>query len=299
MAINFKRNSKVYLVYSGSKYELDVLEDLEFSQTFTENSTSVKTLHSEDFFERATIVKANPANFSFTTPAIQQDDNKVAFDRLLDCNSFDLYIQSDADTFHLDNCVFTSGSFVIERSTELRITLSGQAEKLDRVGDGSYTIPGTNVARSSQRRYLRANIRSLVIGGTDIRPEVYSIAAELQNEVKWNGYTTVHDGIGVSSRTNAMFPSGFTVASKSFAGSIGRYLDGYESGRTLNFDTETTLRIRLGERISSQEYGFDFNMNKVAFTGRTTAEQVFTQHIDWRMTSNDTLTDRIKYLTTS
>ena len=224
MAINFKRNTKVYLVYSGSKYELDVLDDLDFSQTFTEKKTSVKTLHSEDFFEKSTIVKANPANFSFTTPAIQQDDNKVAFDRLLDCNSFDLYIQSDADTFHLDNCVFDSGSFVIERSTELRITLSGQAGKLDRVGDGSYTIPGTNVARSSQRRYLRSNIRALVIGGNDIRPEVYSIAAELQNDISWTGYTTVHDGIGVSSRTNAMFPSGFTVKNKTFAGAISRVM---------------------------------------------------------------------------
>ena len=299
MAINFKRNSKVYLVYSGSQYELDVREDLQFGQTFTENKVAVKTLHSEDFFDSSTIVKANPATFGFTTPAIQQDDNKVAFDRLLDCNSFDLYIQSDADTFHLDNCVFTSGSFVIERSTELRITLSGEAEKLDRVGDGSYSIPGTVVARSSQRRFLRADIRSLVLGGSDIRPEVYNISAELQNDINWTDYTTVHDGLSVSSRTNAMYPSGFTVKGKTFAGSIGRYLDGYESNNTLNFNTETTLRIRLGERINSQEYGFDFNLNKVSFTGRTTAEQIFTQHIDWRMTSNDTLTDRIKYLTTS
>lgn len=282
---------------TGTRYELEVYPDLEFSQTFTETTTSVKTLHSQNFFESSTIVKANPANFNFTLPVLQEDDQKIAFSRLLDCSSFDLFIQSDESTFHLDNCVFTNGSFVIERSTELKLTLSGQAEKLNRVGDGYMVIPGTNVARASTTRYLRPLETTITLDSVDISSEVFNVSAELQNEIQWTGYETVHKGIEVTGRANAMYPTGFTISKKSFAGSIGRYLEDGAQSRFLNFDKEVPLRIKAGETISSSFYGFDFNMNTASFTGRSTAEEVFTEHFDWRMTSNSTLTTLINYNT--
>lgn len=282
---------------TGTRYELEVYPDLEFSQTFTETTTSVKTLHSQNFFESSTIVKANPANFNFTLPVLQEDDQKIAFSRLLDCSSFDLFIQSDESTFHLDNCVFTNGSFVIERSTELRLTLSGQAEKLNRVGDGYMVIPGTNVARASTTRYLRPLETTITLDSIDISSEVFNVSAELQNDIEWTGYETVHKGREVTGRANAMYPTGFTISKKSFAGSIGRYLEDGAQSRFLNFDKEVPLRIKAGETISSSFYGFDFNMNTASFTGRSTAEEVFTEHFDWRMTSNSTLTTLINYNT--
>ena len=282
---------------TGTRYELDVLPDLSFGQTFTEKSTSVKTLHSEDFFEASTIVKANPANFNFSIPLLQQNDNKIAFSRLLDCASFDLFIQADESTFHLDNCVFTNGSFVIERSTELKLALSGQAEKLSRLGDKHTVIPGTNVARSSSRHFLRPLENTITFDSVDISSEVFSVSAELQNEISWNKYETVHSGINVSDRTNAMYPSGFTIGKKSFAGSIGRYLEDGSQTRFLNFDSDFPLRIKSGETISGTFYGLDFNMNSCSFTSRMTPEVVFTEHFDWRMTSNNTLTTLINYTT--
>jgi hypothetical protein len=283
---------------SGTRYELDVLPDLSFGQTFNEKSTSVKTLHSQDFFEASTIVKANPASFNFTMPLLQQNDNKVAFSRLLDCASFDLYIQSDESTFHLDNCVFTNGSFVIERSTELKLALSGQAEKLSRVGDGSYTLPGSASPRAASRRFLRPLENTITFNSVDdISSEVFNVSAELQNEISWTKYETVHSGIDVSSRTNAMYPSGFTIGKKSFAGSIGRYLEDGSQTRFLNFDSDFALRIEIGETISGTFYGLDFNMNSCSFTSRMTPEVVFTEHFDWRMTSNNTLTTLINYNT--
>ena len=123
------------------------------------------------------------------------------------------------------------------------------------------------------------------------------MSAELQNEIKWNRYETVHDGISVTSRTNAMYPSGFTIGKKTFAGSIGRYLEDGSQTRFLNFDTDVPLRIKSGETISSTFYGFDFNMTAASFTSRTTPEEVFTEHFDWRMTSNATLSSIINYNT--
>lgn len=287
----------VYLNTADAGYELDVLQDLSFGQTFSETTTSVKTLHSEDFFEASSIVKANPADFTFTTPLLQESDNKIAFSRLLDCANFDLYIQSDESTFHLDNCVFTNGSFVIERSTELRLSLSGQAEKLTRIGSQEFAIPGGNYTRASSRRYLQPLDNTITLNSADISTEVFAVSAELQNEVSWNKYETVHAGIDVSSRANAMYPSGFTVSKKTFAGSIGRYLKDGSQTRFLNFDTSTPLRIKMGETISSAFYGIDFNMDTCSFTSRMTPDAVFTEHFDWRLTSNSTLSTLINYNT--
>ena len=57
---NFRRTTKVYLVQGVSNTEKLMMC---FSQTFTEK-LSVKTIHDDFNFERSTIVKANPANFS-------------------------------------------------------------------------------------------------------------------------------------------------------------------------------------------------------------------------------------------
>ena len=123
------------------------------------------------------------------------------------------------------------------------------------------------------------------------------MSAELQNQVQWTGYETVHKGINVTSNTNAMYPSGFTVQKKTFGGSIGRYLEDGSQSRFLNFDTSTALRIKCGETISSTFYGFDFNMDACSFTGRMTSEVVFTEHFDWRLTSNSALSTLINYTT--
>jgi len=297
MSFNFKKETKVYLVYSGNRYELDIQDDLSFGQTFTEESTSVKTLHSQNFFERSTIVKANPANFAFTMPLLQENDLKVVFDRLLDYQTFDLYIQSNESTFYLEKCVLTNGTFVIERSTHLRLTLSGEAKKLSRIGDNSYSVPGTEVVRSSTRRYLMCSEISVSLDSVNITPGVYSISVELQNQVDWNGYTTVHAGLSVSDRSNAMYPENFTLDKRAFAGSIGRYLQNGAENTFLNFDKNVTLRILAGERISNNLFGFDLNMNACSLTTRVTADQVFTQNLDWRLTSNTTLSNILLYNT--
>lgn len=298
MPFNFKKQSRVYLVYLGNRYELDVEDDLSFGQTFTEESTSVKTLHEQNFFERSTIVKANPANFGFTMPILQESDLKVVFNRLLDFQIFDLYIQSGESTFKLDNCVLTNGTFVIERSTHLRLTLSGEAEKLTRIGDETYSIPGTPVARTSTRQVLMSTEVAVLLDGVSISNGIFNVSVELQNDIKWNEYTTVHSGLFVTDNSNAMYPSGFTVDKRTFAGSIGIYLENGADSKLLNFNKSIPIRIRAGQRmLNNIFYGFDFNMDECTFTDRVTADQVFTQHLDWRLTSNTTLSNMLFYYT--
>ena len=70
---NIKKQAKVYLNTGGTFYELEVTPELSFSQTFSDTSSEVRTLHdTEAFFEKSTITKANPANFEFTILIIRQ-----------------------------------------------------------------------------------------------------------------------------------------------------------------------------------------------------------------------------------
>ena len=89
---NFKREAQVFIVTGGLRYRLDV-QDISFSQTFSEESYPVRTLHAQNnVFEASNITKANAANFSLTVSAITEADFIVVRDRLLDYASFDLFI---------------------------------------------------------------------------------------------------------------------------------------------------------------------------------------------------------------
>ena len=98
---NFLRESEVYLVYGGNQYRVDVYPNMSCSQTFTEESYPVKTLHNQSLmFEGSSIARANPANFDFTIPSLRENDLDIVLDLLLDYDTslgqqliktFDLY----------------------------------------------------------------------------------------------------------------------------------------------------------------------------------------------------------------
>ena len=284
---NIKKQTKVYLVYSGNRYELEVSPDVSFGQTFTDTTKSVKTLHSQDFFEKSNIKKANPANFEFTIPIFKENDIEVVHDRLLDCATFDLYISTQQDVFKLEKAVITNGTYGIERSTPLTLTVSGQASKLSKVGTfGSYTVPGPVQSSTANRTYLRTTEITNTLNSADISSETISINAELQNDIQWTPYTTVQGGISATSRSNAEFPENFTIGKKTFSGTIVRYLCDTNNSLVNDFDETATLRIKAGQTIGGSFFGFDFNMPACSFTNRSAVSEIFTQSYDWKLTDN-------------
>ena len=292
----FKKESSVYLVYQGLKYKLEVSPDLTFSQTFTEESSSVKTLHTQNFFERATIKKANPANFAFKIPVFKENDIEVVHDRLLDCNTFDLYISTTEEVFKLEKAVITNGTYEIEKSTPLSLSVSGEASELSRMGPpGSYTIPGTLQSITAGRTYLQSSEIEVSLNAVNISTEVYSLSVELQNEVSWNPNNTIHSSLNTTNATNIIYPLNFTVSKKILAGSVGRYITDSNDTFVQNFDESRSLVIKVGQRIGGTLYGFTFNMPTVSVTNRMTPSEVYTQNYDWRLTSNQALTTTITY----
>jgi hypothetical protein len=299
-SFNFLKQAQLYLVHNNKQYNIDV-EEISFSQTFASDSYSVKTLHSQDMFEGTVINKANPVNFSFTMPALREDDLSIVMDRLIDYNTVDLYISTQQDVFKIRYAVFTNGSFVIEKSRPLSLQVSGEASELSKVGvfgDSPSSIPGVIQTRSGSRTFNQVDYLQITLGSSNISTEVYTLAVELQNSIEWTPYVTVQGALGATSASNSMFPTAFSVDKRSLAGSIERYISDTNSGDLQNWSNDVALRIEAGQKVGSILYGFDINMAHCSFTNRANVGGVFTQNYDWSMNYNpSSLSDVINYST--
>ena len=290
---NFKQEAQVYVVSGGNRHRIDVT-DIEFSQTFSEDSYPVNTIHAQNnLFEASVINKANAANFSFSVPAITQGDYSIIETLLLNASSFDLYIQTPADTFKIETAVITNGSFVIERSRPLSIEIQGEGGKLVR----GASLAGTLQTRSSTKSYV-IPIVDITLNNAAL-PDIIGVTMELQNDIEWTPYTTVGGAISATSAATSMFPSAFTISKKILAGSIRQYLTGSNISYTQGWDTDASLSIKAGNGQSGASFrGFSFGPATCSFTNRIQSGNIFLQNYDWRMTQNPSnLATILKYET--
>ena len=285
----FKKEAEVYLVYSTSKYRIDI-NDISFGQSFKEKSFPVKTLHNQSGFEGSSINEANPAEFSFNTPLLKEERHKVVFDRLLDHKTFDLYVSSGQDVFKLQTCVIQDGQFEINKSKPLRLSIDGEASKLSKVS----SVPGTlSTAGTSTTTYIMPKIQILTLGGTDISDSVTSLSLEVQNNVNWNKYNTLQGAVEATNAATSMFPSSFTIGTRVVAGSITKYLE--NSTDLLTWNTGTALRLKAGNGTQ----GIDFNSSACSFTNRFQDGDVFLEEYSWRMTQRPTALSSVLTYTTA
>jgi hypothetical protein len=277
---SFLKEAKVYIVYGTIKKQLDI-SSVSFSQTFTEETRSVKTLHNQNnMFEGSVINTANPANFEITTNLLIEDASKIVFDRLTDTNSFDLYISTESDVFKLEKCAITNGTINIERLRPLSLSISGQASKLI---PGSSVPSGMTLRTTSSSRTYNLNKDLLVsLSGTDISDHLVSVSIELQNDIQWIPYKTVNTASGTR------YPTQYTVNGKVLAGNITRYLNDDTESASQSYGTNQSLRIKAGTNIGGLFKGIDFNSNNCSLTQRIQTGAVFTKSSDWRMVQNPT-----------
>ena len=290
---SFKREVEVFLVHGGTRYKLDV-DDISFDQTFKETSFPVKTLHNQSaVFESSAITTANPANFSFSIPALTEADFTIVETLLLNTNQFDLFIKNNADTYKLTGCVITNGSFEIEKTRPLRIGISGQAQQLQR----GQTLAGSLQSRSASRTYVIPSKVLVLIDGTSVS-YVTSLSLELQNEIRWTPYATVNGARSATTASTTMYPSSFSLSKKILSGSITEYLTNVNASANQTWSKTASIEIKAGNGLSSGSFrGFHFGPATCSFTNRTRTEDIFTQSYDWRMVQNPTLSSVLKYET--
>ena len=290
-AYNFLKESNVHLVYGGSRYLLKTTPDVSFSQTFAEDAYEVKTLHDQTkMFQGTSITKANPADFSFTVHLTTEKDETIVKSLLTDydatdgqtrVNSFDLYIVTGESTFKLNECVITNGDFNLAKGSALTLTVSGQAQKLERVGNASYSLPGSLVSASSTRTPTLSLI-DVEVGGSDVS-NIISATLSVQNEISWTPYETLQSSLSVTNASNAMYPSGFTLGRRVVSGNIVQYVTSNNSSTVQSFNTDTTVRVKT---VVNGSTFLDANLANCMFTKRTTPAEVFTQTFDYRLIGN-------------
>ena len=291
VAYNFLKESNVHLVYGGSRYLLKTTPDVSFSQTFAEDAYEVKTLHDQTkMFQGTSITKANPADFSFTVHLTKEKDETIVKSLLTDYDTtegqtriktFDLYIVTGESTFKLNQCVLINGDFNLSKGSASTLTVAGQAQKLERVGNASYSLPGSLVSASSTRTPTLSLI-DVEVGGSDVT-NIISTTLSVQNEIEWTPYETLQSSLSVTSASNAMYPSGFTLGRRVVSGNIVQYITSNNSSTVQTFNTDTTVRVKT---VVDGSTFLDANLANCMFTKRANVADVFTQTFDYRLVGN-------------
>lgn len=290
---SFKKNCTVYIVRGSQRWKIEVYPDLTFSQTFDEMAHNVKTLHDQNaMFEEATINKANPANFSFTSLLVTGDDFKILGDWLANPALYDIYVDTGVDIFKITQGVLSRATFQIFKDRLLTVSMEGTASRLTRFGASGTTIPGTIQTRDIIHTPVIPRALNIELDGVEVK-NINGLSLELVNDVQWLEYDTLHKSLYVTSATDTQYPEAFFVSKKTLSGTIQQYLTDSNGSKVQTWSTNSTLRIRVHNGTA---YYLDVNMPKVKISSRLDPGEVFIQNYDFRMThSPANVTDVLNY----
>ena len=289
---NFLKESELHIHYGSNRYNVKITPDFTFSQTFAEDAYQVKTLHDQTkMFQGTSVTKANPANFSFETHLTLEKDESIVLDLLTDYDtssgeqllkSFDMYVVSNTQTLKIEGCVITQGEFKLEKAGHVRLAVSGSGKKLSRVGDETFSLPGTLQSASATRTPLKP-LLDVEVGGSDVS-NLQGATLQVQNNINWTPYETLQDSLGVTSASNAIYPSSYSLEDRVVSGNITQFFTSGNESDYQTFDTDTSIRIKT---IRPDGTTFlDANLSGCMFTKRSEQGDVFTQTFDYRIVNS-------------
>lgn len=273
---NFKRNSKLYLVYEGLKYRLEIYPDLSVSQTFNEQGVPRKTLHNQvDLHEHAVITRANVANFSFTVPFFDQSTIQKELELSTSYTNgiapyFDLYIESDNIIYKLEKAVFETTTFNLSRDAPITVSLSGSGSKITKVT----SIPGT-LQSTPTRNYTRVSLLEVDINTTTLS-SVTSINIEVANKISWTKNDTIDQAIA----GNIIYPSSFVLSGREVRGSVTHFITDNNKSELSDNSTTSSVLISVNSTL------LQFNLPSAVFTRRDDLNDLIVRIYDFRLNSN-------------
>lgn len=284
---NFKKQTKVFLVRSGLRYDLPVYPDISFSQTFNETSIPIKTLHSaEDFIDSAVITEANPANFSFTIPILTTSHYSIVFELLNtieyrngipSLKEFDLYVQSTEETYRVQQAVIDSGIIQFDTNNVMLLSISGTAARYYNVTGTS--IPGTLVDNPTNYQFGIIRAFEAQIDSTPL-DMVTAFTVELKNNVIWLPSDSIHyttDGYD-----STKYPSINILQGKTISGTLEHYVN--PNAKQNDWKIGSSLLVKGG--LSSSNYLVEVDIPQTVFTTRVTSDDIIKRGIDFRAISN-------------
>lgn len=302
---NFKKKVKFYVVIEGLRYQLEINPDLSFSQTFNEESRRVKTLHAQkDMFDRASITKANPANFNFTMPLYTELYGKPIFQLLLDyanssevtLKTCDIYVDTGVEVFKIKTAVFERGTFNISKNEIVSVSISGTASQLSRYGASGITIPGS-VQQSSASilnpTYVEMRRLLILVDGIE-QKSITNVSVEIANEVLWLPNNDLHKSLQVTGPSDTTYPEAFVVSGRTLSGMVSQYI----TDETMDNLNEWAIGVPIIIRVAkSSNYTLNFEIPETIYTNRIETGDLFVQNYDFRMINSPAdLSTVIKYI---
>ena len=289
---NFLKESELHIVQGSNRYNVKITPALSFSQTFAEDAYEVKTLHDQTkMFSGTSITKANPANFSFETHLTLEKDESIVLDLLTDYDtssgeqllkSFDMYIVSNTQTLKIEGCVITQGEIRFARDSHLILAVSGSGKKLERVGDENYSLPGS-LQSASATRTPTTPVLDVEVGGSDVS-NLAAATLSVQNNINWTPYETLQNSLSVTSASNAMYPSSYSLTGRVVSGNITQFYTSANESEFQTFNTNTSVRVKTLKPNGTVH--LDANLSGCMFTKRSSPIEVFTQTFDYRLVSS-------------
>jgi hypothetical protein len=263
--------------------------------------------------DNVTITKANPASFSFDVPLTIEKNESIVLNLATDLvaktgnpessvstrhdatetgisiqqlKRFDMYVQTGSNTFKVENCVVTSANFDFQAESQFTLRLEGQGTKVSRVGNQSYTIPGSAISESTTRTPLLV-YPVVTIDSLDMS-SIISVTLQLQNDISFTNYENLHDSLSVTSSSNAQFPNDYTVNKRILSGEIRQYTTNNNNTQFDDFSTNSNLTIKavqVGKAANATPF-FQIALNPVKYTARLSPEEVYTQSYDYMSLDN-------------
>ena len=295
MALNFARDTDVYVLYDGSYYKLHVSQ-IEFDQTFQQDSYKTKTIDKPtNLVDASRITSANVANFSITLPMVDESSTyqHILLQLLLSntdntLNTFTLFVDpSTADQpsnvrrmYQISNCVLTSGSFTIANNAIMRLQVTGQASQLTRVNHTNFNIG--SYTTFDNLTYAVSKIINVTVDGT-LLEGIFGVALEVQNNISWTKNKTLQNSLDIAGYTQTVYPASFTFDERVVSGSITQYvgnsLDAYTNIQTW----KENIAVRVQAGLASNNYQIDAQLTPCSFTNRVTPTEIYSQAYDYRM----------------
>ena len=295
MALNFARDTDVYVLYNGSYYKLHVSQ-IEFDQTFQQDSYKTKTIDKPtNLVDASKITSANVANFSITLPMVDESSTyqHILLQLLLSntdntLNTFTLFVDpSTADQpsnvrrmYQISNCVLTSGSFTIANNAIMRLQVTGQASQLTRVNHTNFNIG--SYTTFDNLTYAVSKIINVTVDGT-LLEGIFGVALEVQNNISWTKNKTLQNSLDIAGYTQTVYPASFTFDERVVSGSITQYvgnsLDAYTNIQTW----KENIAVRIQAGLASNNYQIDAQLTPCSFTNRVTPTEIYSQAYDYRM----------------
>ena len=296
MNFEFLKDSKVWIVYSGTTYRLHVTS-LSFNQTFKQDNYETRTLHSNDeqyLFEGSVINTANPANFSLSIPMIDETTlhQHIPIHLLLDhdgtdigLRSFTLYVDPNSSMnymYKIENCVITSGTFNIPRTGIMTVSVEGQGTKVSRVLTSSVTLTDNSFTNSIT--FGVAKTVDIKIDSNTL-DNIAGVAMEVQNDLEWTKNTTVHDSLSVTNASNSIFPSTYSLGGRVVSGNINQYISSGTQSNSNIFSWNESIPVHIKAGLSTSNYQLKAELTPCSFTNRIGVGDVFSQAYDFRLMS--------------